>query len=123
MRVEIERKDDIGFLRLTGRFHTGADEEYLRAKSAEIREHNFDKLVADFREVPYLDSTGIGFIVGVYTSVTKNTRGRFVLVGVNQRVREVLDVTRLSRIIPIASDMEAALEAVRGTSGAASASI
>jgi anti-anti-sigma factor len=61
-------------------------------------------VLADFNEVPYIDSTGIGFIVGVYTSVTNMPGGRFVLVGPSHRVREVLDLMRLSTIIPIAAD-------------------
>ena len=122
MRVEIERQNDVGILRLTGRFLTGVDEEYLRSKAREVREKNFTKVIADFREVPYLDSTGIGFIVGLYSSITKAENGRFVLMGVNRRVCDALDVTRLSRIIPSAPDMESALAAVGGASGAASAS-
>jgi len=65
--------------------------------------------MADFHDVPYADSTGIAFIVGAYTSVTNTLGGRFVLVSPNPRVREVLDLTRLSTVIPIAADEAAGL--------------
>ena len=61
-------------------------------------------MLADFSEVPYIDSTGIGFLVGVYTSVTNTLGGRFVITGPNPRVREVLDLMRLSSVIPITAD-------------------
>jgi anti-anti-sigma regulatory factor len=35
--------------------------------------------------------------------------GRFVLIGANSRVREVLELTRLSTIIPLAADMSSGL--------------
>jgi len=65
--------------------------------------------LADFREVSSIGSTGIGFVVGVYTSVVKMPGGRFVLIGANSRVREVLELTRLSTIIPLAEDMNSGL--------------
>ena len=109
MLIELQQKDDICVLRFQGRIATGADLEYLRTKLEEIRNRGSDKVLADFREVSSIGSTGIGFVVGVYTSVVKVPDGRFVLVGANHRVREVLELTRLSTIIPLAEDMNAGL--------------
>jgi stage II sporulation protein AA (anti-sigma F factor antagonist) len=114
MVVEIEHQADICVLRLKGRFLTGADVEYLSTKVDEIKGRRCNRVLADFREVPYIDSTGIGFIVGVYTSVTKTEGGRFVMVGPVRHVREVLDLTRLSTIIPIAADVESGIAMLRG---------
>jgi|SRR5579862_4062053 len=109
MLIELQQKDDIFILRFQGRIATGADLEYLRTKLEEVRSRRSDKVLADFREVSSIGSTGIGFVVGVYTSVVKLPGGRFVLIGANPRVREVLDLTRLSTIIPLAKDMNAGL--------------
>jgi anti-anti-sigma factor len=109
MLIELQQNDDICVLRFQGRIATGADLEYLRTKLEEVRSRRSDKVLADFREVSSIGSTGIGFVVGVYTSVVKLPGGRFVLIGANPRVREVLDLTRLSTIIPLAKDMNAGL--------------
>ena len=109
MLIELQEKDDIVVLRFQGRIATGVDLEYLTAKLEEVRNRRSDKVLADFREVSSIGSTGLGFVVGVYTSVVKIPGGRFVLVGANARVREVLDLTRLSTIIPLASDMSSGL--------------
>jgi anti-anti-sigma factor len=109
MLIELEQKDDIVILRFHGRIATGADSEYLGAKLDEVRNRRSDKVLADFREVSSIGSTGIGFVVGVYTSVVKIPGGRFVLIGANSRVREVLELTRLSTIIPLAEDMSSGL--------------
>jgi len=109
MLIELQQKDDVFILRFQGRIATGTDLEYLRTKLEEIRSRRSDRVLADFREVSSIGSTGIGFVVGVYTSVVKIPGGRFVLVGANHRVREVLELTRLSTIIPLAEDMNAGL--------------
>ena len=59
----------------------------LRAKDATA-------LIIDFTDVPYVDSAGIGALVGAYVTHTKDGRS-LSLVGVNQRVRNALIVTRV----------------------------
>lgn len=113
MVIELERENDVCVVRLKGRFMTGADAAYLREKTEEIKSQTCGKVLADFREVPYLDSTGIGFVVGIYTSVTKSASGRFVLVGPNHRVQEVLDLTRLSTVIPLAPDIASGMASLQ----------
>jgi len=105
MLIKIERQDDVCVLHLSGRFATGADIEYLRAKSDEIRSFNCAKVLVDLSEVPSMGSTAIGFVVGIYSSVMKNPGGRFVMVGAAPRVREVFELTRLSDVIPSSSDV------------------
>ena len=111
MLIEVRQKDEICLVRCEGRLVT-ADHEYLHAKKDEIKGANCKKVLADFSEVPDIGSAGIGFIVGVYTS-TKNSGGRFVLVGIRPRVREVLDITRVSRVIPLAADIASGLATLR----------
>ena len=57
---------------------------------------------------------GLGFVVGVYVSVIKNPAGRFVLAGLNSRVREVFELTRLDTLLPMASNLEAGMKVLRG---------
>jgi anti-anti-sigma factor len=107
MLIEVKPKDGLCLVRCEGRLVT-ADHEYLRAKKDEIKGANCKKVLADFSEVPDIGSAGIGFIVGLYMS-TKNSGGRFVLVGLRPRVREVLDITRVSTVIPLAADVASGL--------------
>lgn len=120
MQVEFEYRDDVCILRLTGRFVTGADMSYLRAKADELKKNGYRKVLADFTKVPYIDSTGIAFVVGLYTSM-HNAGGRFVLTAPSPRVREVLELTRLNTVIPIARDEAAGLEVLREATKARSA--
>ena len=121
MRIEVHQTDDVCILRFEGRFTTGVEFEDLRRKADELKQLSCDKVLVDFRDVLSVGSTAIGFIVAVYSSVTKAPNGRFVLVGAQSRVREVLDLTRLSSILPMAADISAGMAALRGTATAHSA--
>ena len=118
MTIEINQIDDVCVLRFEGRFTTGADPELLRSKSEELKQLACAKVLVDFRDVISIGSTAIGFIVAIYSSVTRLPDGRFVLVGAQPRVREVLDLTRLSSILPMAVDMASGMAALRGTASA-----
>jgi anti-anti-sigma factor len=118
MLIELNQIDDVCVMRFEGRFVTGTDPEYLRGKSDELKRLACAKVLVDFRDVISVGSTAIGFLVAIYSSVTKNPDGRFVLVGAQPRVREVLDLTRLSSILPMAADIASGMAALRGTASA-----
>jgi anti-anti-sigma factor len=113
MIIELDQQDDVCVLRCKGRLASGQDLEYLLAKKEEIKKLNCGKVLADFREVPSIGSMGIGFLVAIYISVT-NSGSRFVLVGAVPRVQQVLDITRMSAVIPLASDFASGLSRLRG---------
>jgi anti-anti-sigma factor len=113
MLIEIERENDVCILRLSGRFATGADQEYLRVRSDQIRTLNCTKVLIDLHKVVSMGSTAIGFVVGIYSSVLKNPGGRFVMVGAAPRVQDVFDLTRLSGVIPSAPDVPTGLAILR----------
>jgi anti-sigma B factor antagonist len=61
---------------------------------ARIRANTSPALILDFTNVPLIDSAGVGALVGGYVSREKAGR-TLALVAVNQRIKNVLDVTRV----------------------------
>lgn len=52
------------------------------------------RVVLDLREVPMVDSSGLGAIMGLYASaITKG--GKLELVNANQQIRELLSISKL----------------------------
>lgn len=113
MKVNFEIAEDVCILRLEGRFATGQDSEYLRVKSEELKKAGCLNIIADFSKVSYIDSTGIGFLIAIYTSVRRDTGGQFVVSGPNRRVRDVLDLTKLSSILKLYDSEAAARTALK----------
>ncbi|MGA8540048.1 MAG: STAS domain-containing protein [Terriglobales bacterium] len=56
------------------------------------------RLVLDFSDVQYLDSSGLGMIVGVYISA-KKARCPLKLVNLTPRVKEIFTLTRLDEVL------------------------
>jgi anti-sigma B factor antagonist len=61
-----------------------------------VRANISPRLILDFTNVPYIDSAGIGALVGAYVSHQKEGRS-LVLVGVNDRLHSALQVTRVQQ--------------------------
>jgi anti-sigma B factor antagonist len=68
------------------------------------------RLIVNLKEVQYVDSSGIASLVEVLKAA-QGTGRRLVLVGLNDAVREVLRLTRLSKIFEIRDTEEEALQA------------
>jgi anti-anti-sigma factor len=120
MVIDIERDNATCILRISGRLATGMDDEYLMAKAREIKAMGCPNVLLDIRELHSVGSSGIGFFVDLYTSVLKNGTGRLVLAAPSTYVQEVLDLTGLSKIIPIVGDLAAARAFLAPTSRSAS---
>ncbi len=61
---------------------------------SKVRADTSHALILDFTNVPLADSAGIGALVGAYVTRQKDGR-RLGLVGVNQRIHQALEVTRV----------------------------
>lgn len=68
------------------------------------------KLMLDLREVPYMDSSGVGTMVEVFRRVTAY-KGKMILFGLNSRVRSVFEITKLDRFFTLCETEEQALQA------------
>jgi anti-sigma B factor antagonist len=77
---------------------------------ATVRADQSRSLVIDLTSVPYVDSAGIGALVGAY--VTRHNNGRnLALVGVSERVRNALKVTRVEHLFHFFDSVNAAEQA------------
>jgi anti-sigma B factor antagonist len=62
-----------------------------------VRGDNSRNLILDFTNVPLADSAGIGALVGAYVS-RQNGKRHLALVGVNRRIHQALEVTRVEKL-------------------------
>lgn len=69
-------------------------------------------IVLELSRVPVMDSAGIGTLCGIYTS-TLGAHGGLKLVGLTERVRHVLRLTKVLTLLEIYDNEEAALRSVR----------
>lgn len=67
------------------------------------------RLVVNFSNVRYIDSSGIASLVEVLMKA-RNSQKRLVLYGLNKTVQEVLQLTRLTTVFEIRKTEEEALQ-------------
>jgi anti-sigma B factor antagonist len=126
VRIEVKFSESVAIVRLSGKFLAGSDGPFLRQKVKDLIEAGSKKLIIDFADVPYIDSTGLGFLAGTHATV-KMAGVSMVLSNLNPHVRKVLDSVQLSQFFVIAQNEAAALARLKeagpvtGHSGAGSA--
>ena len=67
--------------------------------------------ILDLTSVPYIDSAGLGLLMGAYVSRRKAGR-MLVLTGVNRRVLSLLQITGVEPLLLIFPDLDCAIQAL-----------
>ncbi|HXY16299.1 MAG TPA: STAS domain-containing protein [Terriglobales bacterium] len=83
-----------------------------------VRSSTAPALILDLTDVPYVDSAGVGVLVGAYVTHQKDGRS-LALVGVNNRVRTTLGITRVESFFRFFDSAAAAEQTASSLSGVA----
>jgi len=78
-----------------------------------VRSDNANLLVIDVSDMPYIDSAGIGCLVGAHVS-RENSGRKLVLVGANDRLLTSLKVTKVDQLFTLAPTVDQALTQASG---------
>jgi len=99
---------DVTVLTLKGRLVLEELDTSLRGMLDGLIQRGRVKLALDLRDVTYIDSAGVGFLVAKFVSV-RRLGGDIKLANVPARVAHVLEITRLTRIFESFDSVEAAV--------------
>ncbi|MBB5174208.1 STAS domain-containing protein [Texcoconibacillus texcoconensis] len=72
----------------------------LKESLLPLTEKQDEKVVVDLSEVDYIDSTGLGIFIGALKSTDKHGSS-LKLVGLNDRVSRLFDITGLNEVMDI----------------------
>ena len=104
-------EDGVRMIRLKGRLDLeGSEAADLKLTSLAAARQGW--VVVDLDGVEFMSSIGVSVIVRVARAVTSR-QGKLVLLGPRPNVADVLSRTQIDRLIPVFSELEAALVAVR----------
>ncbi len=73
-----------------------------------------ERLVFDLRRVTFLDSTGLGALVGIKKRLRAGEKTMCLVVEDDQPVRRVFEITRVDKALPIHPTVEAAVHDCAG---------
>jgi anti-sigma B factor antagonist len=95
--------DHVTVMDIRGRIILGNETGSLRNAVRALVEQGKKRIVLNLADVDYIDSAGVGELVGSYTTV-RNSGGELKLCNLTQKVHDILNVTKLYTVFDIKDD-------------------
>ena len=76
-----------------------------------IMRKNIKNIIFDFQNIKFMDSSGIGVIIGRYKKISSD-KGTVSVININPRVKKVFDLSGMNKIINVYSSYEEALSSL-----------
>jgi anti-sigma B factor antagonist len=103
--LEIERVEDAGGSSVVFRLHGPLLLGNFFSFQSMVRNDQSNLLIVDLTDVPYIDSAGIGCLVGAHVS-RENSGRRLVMSGVSERLLNSLKATKVDQLFTIVATSE-----------------
>jgi anti-sigma B factor antagonist len=104
LTIDIEQNEQQYYVKLAGEIDAYTAPE-LKNKFMNITEQPNSHITVDFTNVSYMDSTGLGVFIALLKSI-KKTEGSLKFVGVSDRLKRLFDITGLTDILNLNSEIE-----------------
>lgn len=109
MQASIRTVEDVVIVDVTGRITLGDGSAALRESIRTIIDDGKKKVLLNLHGVGYIDSSGLGELVGTYSSV-RNRGGQVKIVNPSKRIQDLLQMTRLSAVFDVQADEATAIQ-------------
>lgn len=88
--------------------------DYARQKiDNEIIKPITKNVIFDFTNLTFMDSSGVGVIMGRYKNIVK-TNGKAAISCSNPQIIRLLEISGISKVIPVYPNVDTALKVIRG---------
>jgi anti-sigma B factor antagonist len=117
LSAKIRRVGDVAVVDLEGRITLGESTGLLRDNFRQLLAQGTKKIVLNLGGVSYVDSAGLGELVGVYTTA-KNQGGGVKLLNLQKKLNDLLQVTKLHTVFESYDNEEQAVNSFSKTATA-----
>lgn len=108
MKVSSRSVNEVEIITLQGKITIGAGDSQLREVITDALNNGRVNILLDMGGVTTLDSSGIGELVGAYTTVT-NRGGKLKLLHLPPKVTDLLQVTQLITVFEVYENEQEAI--------------
>ena len=108
MKLTSRTHHEVNIIYPQGKITLGDGDQELGEAVRTALEQGYRKMLIDFSKVSYLDSSGVGELVGCFTSI-KNKGGQLRLCGMNARIFSLVTLTSLHSVFDVKDTEEEAL--------------
>jgi len=103
LKINTREVGKVTILDIEGRIVLGDEIGDLRTAVRNLIGEGRKKIILNLAAVDYIDSSGVGELVGSFTTV-RNAGGELKLLNLTQKVHDVLHVTKLYTVFDIKDD-------------------
>jgi anti-sigma B factor antagonist len=114
MKATNRNVDGVEIIALQGKITIGSGDTQLREVIAEAVNNGKTNILLDLSGVTTIDSSGIGELVGSYTTVT-NRGGKLKLLHLPAKLNELLHVTQLITVFEVYENEAEAIASLKPT--------
>jgi len=107
LNIQMAIKKNRLFIRLAGELDQAVCENLKIRVSEIIDKYMIKNLIINFQKLNFMDSSGIGFIIGRYNQVKKR-KGIVVICSMNEIIERIVRLSGLKRICTLTSSEEEA---------------
>ena len=104
MNVNFEEKDKLLILEINEEIDHHIAEKLRRDADYEIQRRSPKRIVLDFNSVSFMDSAGIGMVIGRYKTATM-IGAKMEMVNVKENIKRIFEMTGVLKIIPITNNI------------------
>jgi anti-sigma B factor antagonist len=101
-------RNGVTVLHLSGQLTLGDGTSSFRKLIRETLDQGKKNIILKMSEVYYIDSSGLGELVTAYTTVSKQG-GKLKLLKLTQRVQDLVQLTKVYRVLEVFTDEDAAI--------------
>ena len=100
MTTNSRQVGSITMVNIGGQIVIGKESAALRNLVRELLSKGHKQILFNLGEVSHIDSTGLGTLVGAFTSV-KNQNGELKLLNLTNKVRDIMQITKLYTVFDV----------------------
>ena len=104
MNCKYVQEDKLLLLQITEEIDHHTTEEIRRKADYEITRYMPRKVIFDFNQVAFMDSAGIGMLIGRY-KVAKMLGSTLEIINVKPSIKKVFEMSGILKIIPISNSI------------------
>lgn len=108
MNIKIRHVEGVTVMDLSGKITLGEGSVALREAVREALAAGSKNILLNVADVNYVDSAGLGELVGAYTSV-KNAGGNLKLLNISKKIKDLLVITKLVTVFEVRDNEKEAI--------------
>lgn len=111
MKIDFNEKDKLLNLEIDEEIDHHTTENLRRIADYEIQRRNPKKVILDFNNVFFMDSAGIGMVIGRYKTASM-IGSKLEMKNVKENIKKIFEMTGVLKIIPIIEEENKSEETV-----------